>query len=42
MFFATDSVIGEPQALYREILATVGDFLKSVALQRQTVDTSTA
>lgn len=30
------------EALYREILATVGDFLKSVALQRQTVDTSTA
>ena len=30
------------EALYREILATVGDFLKSVALQRQTVDTPTA
>jgi TetR/AcrR family transcriptional repressor of nem operon len=30
------------EALCREILDTVGDFLKSVALQRQTVDTPTA
>jgi len=30
------------EALYREILDTVGEFLKSVALQCQTVDTPTA
>ena len=30
------------EALYREILDTVGEFLKSLALQRQTVDTRTA
>jgi TetR/AcrR family transcriptional repressor of nem operon len=30
------------EALYREILDTVGKFLKSVALQRQTVETPTA
>jgi len=30
------------EALYREILDTVGKFLKSVALQRRTVDTPTA
>jgi len=30
------------QALYREILDTVGEFLKSVALQCQTVDTPTS
>jgi len=29
------------EALYREILDTVGEFLRSVALQRQTVDTPT-